>query len=254
MRLFAQPLGLGSRVFGLRICYYSAMSNLLPEDSPRKNLPSTIDPKQRVVLDGIRYSIEIAELSFNRLFDALLELSKRPDDPHGTFVEPFLYAWSFIDATSRMRSLLPFVPEYESSPEILCFISETEGIRSLRDNIQHLNDRIDKFAGIKLPPWGAITWFFVVQDSPLVVRNHIIGAGTLFASEHKMVLPIGKLVHPPLDLIRLDADGAEVYLREILDQVKLVSQHLSILFRQQAAEGPQTGSDFHWNMTMEYGE
>ena len=191
--------------------------------------------------------MEIAEVSFNKLYDILLEISKRPESPHGTFAEPFLYAWSFIHAINRIRPLLLSIPESESSPEILCLISETEGIKNLWDGVQFHESG-------KLPLWGAISWFYAVQDSPLVVRNHTIAAGTLLESRQKLVLPIGKLIHPPLDLIKITAHGAEAYLREILDQVKLVSEYLGVLLHQHAGEGPRAEPDIHWNMIMEYKE
>jgi len=66
------------------------LNMIISDQTPLFLIPEGIDPKQWLLLDGIRYSITLVEIVYNRLHDNLLAISRDIDSSkvhgQGTFV------------------------------------------------------------------------------------------------------------------------------------------------------------------------
>jgi hypothetical protein len=228
------------------------MSIIVPIESKLRHLPANILPRQRVIFDGIRYAAEVAEFSFEKLCDSLFATSKNYDQGVKSFVEPFHFAWAFVDSVNRIRPLLSMLPRAESSPEVQAFLSATDEARSLRDNIQHLYGRADRVASLRSPAWGVITWVYVVTEVPPLVESHVLVSGMIHDSRHELENPIGKAIVPPLDLVRLKTEEYSIYQKTTLRHVETIVRYLETIIGEQSAGIPDTGSDLHAKMTFDY--
>jgi len=71
------------------------MKTILTTDSPLHFLPKELNPKQLMIYDSLRFTLEMADYSFNQLVDQLEQVSKGLETK--IHFKAFSYAWSFID-------------------------------------------------------------------------------------------------------------------------------------------------------------
>ena len=106
------------------------MLTIINKESSLKFIPENIEVRQRVLLDGIRYAVQMAELGFNRLEQTLSRLSSEMikegqlDDQCKSMLFPsaFLDAWAIIGAVERLRPIINAfsdVDQHESAIELL---------------------------------------------------------------------------------------------------------------------------------------
>lgn len=132
---------------------------LLSEKSYIKN-PSIIFNKELVVLlNAIRYSVEICELSYLRLTGLLSKITdkkeKNIDDYE--FSEIYSEAWSIINNSVILRKLLNAHFEIDMKDTILTEINKAV---QLRDSYQHIDERIKQVLAEKdFPVFGTLSWF-----------------------------------------------------------------------------------------------
>ncbi|KJS82607.1 MAG: hypothetical protein JM58_14730 [Peptococcaceae bacterium BICA1-8] len=89
---------------------------IIGDDSPLRHLPSVLNPRQILLLDGIRYSVDMADIAYTRLFNSLTYVSINHNSKEfdfSIFSHAFLDAWSVIDSVNRMRSLLSNLTGYK---------------------------------------------------------------------------------------------------------------------------------------------
>jgi len=129
---------------------------ILPSDSILRNPPQVISPKQILVFNAIRYSIDICEISFNRLMDNLDEFDK--GDPPTEFTIPniFLDVWSVINNSVIFMKII--CREFQISPNEKA-LAEIKKAKDLRDSNQHIDERLrEKILSNELPVYGRLNW------------------------------------------------------------------------------------------------
>lgn len=222
------------------------MSDLIAKESPLRRLPSQLERRQRIVLDGIRLSVEMAELALGRLCGTLLDI-----DPKKTagglpgFAGPFIDAWSVIDAVNRLRSLVLMIPGTKDHPDVRGFLEATDTVRELRNDVQHLNARVDGLASQKLPAWGVISWVTLHDDTPVRARSHVLVAGSVATSSHYLENPVGQQIRSPIDLVKLNAHGRSIDLGRTLSSVAGLVELLERQLKEQFGDLPSSGSDLY---------
>jgi hypothetical protein len=98
-----------------------------------RRIPAALARNQALFIEGIRFSIEMADLAHRRLGETLPLLS-RMEDPDGespSNVSAMLDAWSIVDSLHRLRGLLKHMPGIEKRtriPPIRTFFDATERI------------------------------------------------------------------------------------------------------------------------------
>src|SRR5688572_10074319 len=132
---------------------------IIGPDSSLRKLSVNLDPKQRLYFDGIRYSVEMADLAHIRLKQTLNDLSTNRDKLAGLhyrhFVPAVLDTWSIIDSVHRLRGLIRQTPGIkQKSPGLKVFDQQSSIIDDLRNSVQHLNHTIENLLRESLPVWG----------------------------------------------------------------------------------------------------
>lgn len=223
---------------------------IISNDSPLRRIPSQIDRRQILSFDGIRYSIEMADLAHSRLQEILLEIAQSSSHPEPeSFYYPsvILDAWSIVDSVNRLRGLLSQTPGLKQNlPFLVSFMKKTIEVENLRNAVQHLNQQIRKLVDLNLPVWGALSWTIMLDPEFKGVRCCTLIAGTLSDGEHPLVNPLGKNFYPPVDHITLEASQYSVCLSNIMRDVQKLAHSLEETLIEQFRDLPHVGRDVLW--------
>ncbi len=220
---------------------------IVSNDSPLRRLPSQLNHKQTLFLDGIRYSIEMADLAHSRLQRTLCALTFDRDSSenhHLDFISSVLDAWSIVDSVHRLRALLRQAPGIkQKSSGLRIFLRRTAHIKDLRNSVQHLNRQIDAMVNQRLPVWGLLSWVAIDPHGGTGCCCSLI-PGTLFPSKgHPLVNPAGKNILVPIDLITLKASGHSVCLSDVMKAVQLLARSAEQELTEQFKNLPRPGAD-----------
>lgn len=222
---------------------------LITEDSPLRKLPHC-EPTQKLFLDGIRFTIEMVDLSFNRLCSALWHASDTKQERQKKQIPPQLFgavlldAWSMIDSIERLRTLVQKMRGLKRTEPIRDFLKYTEKIRLFRNRLHHLNEDLAKGLYVGKPVLGSVSWVTYVDNDTPTLRIFVLTPGSLMRELGQLVNPMGNPIHPPMDLITLDAHGEQVSLTEQFKQVGSLIIPLENGIRKATGHLPQAGSDF----------
>jgi hypothetical protein len=232
---------------------------IIGDESPLRRLPGQLDRKQMLYLDGIRYSIEMADLAHLRLQQTLLELANHSDDSapmHLYFVAAVQDAWSIVDSVHRLRGLLHQAPGIKrKSPGLRLFDQRTAEIEPLRNSVQHLNSQINSIVSQNIPVWGILSWFTMTDPNMSSGVCCTLIAGTMFESKgHLVVNPLGKNLALPVDLITLSASGHTICLSDVMSDVERITRSMEQQLEKQFTNFPQVGSDVLIRLTMAFGD
>ncbi len=189
---------------------------ILADDSPLHRLPNGLPVKLVQMLDGIRYAISMADLSYTRLTGTLafafLEGEVRP---HQLAAAAFLDAWSMTDSVNRLRVLLPLAIRQRVVPAVKVFLLATETIKTLRDSFQHADERVRDAAPFPMPGvpplWGTLECLAPGQDRTKA-RSLSITPGTRTFRWANSAIADCPYPASPVDHIALTAFGVEVSL------------------------------------------
>ena len=155
---------------------------MLAENSPLLNLPTRLDKKQGVFLDGLAHAAQIAGFAYMRLCAGLTEQVSRHErgEKPSSFIPQFLDAWAFIDATDRFRFLWGMQPESRKipppfSPNLVG--QRLDGMCKLRNVSAHIAQKIDLIVAKNSSVLGEISWLTVTNKSPLAIKTCFIRPG-----------------------------------------------------------------------------
>lgn len=176
---------------------------IVKEDSPIFLIPKELSRKEILVLEGLRYSANMALLSYGRLRSDLNEISV------GSKEIDFWYsalngAWGVLDSANRFYRLLRAIKINEKSP----LHKEWENFKKLRDCFHHLDERIDeKYVDDHYPLFGVLTWSYYNPDiNPKFAKMFIFSPGIQQGSKSfNPENPTGKEFRIPIDQISLTA-------------------------------------------------
>ena len=155
--------------------------------------------------DGIRYSIEIADLAYSRLRETLQGISKVEDEElrANEYVKVVADAWLLVDSLNRLRALCVKVPKVSEAPYCVSLVQALAGMKVARNSVQHLDTRIEKIVGRKQPVWGVIGWVVVDQNPPKGGEVHSFVPGSFRPAEHELEEIDGEQFEMPIDSITL---------------------------------------------------
>jgi hypothetical protein len=220
---------------------------IIDDNSPFRRVPTQTSRKHMLFYDGIRYSVEMADLAHNRLRETLYEIAQSPyapDPASHDFASAVLDAWSIVDLVHRLRSLIEQAPGIkQKSPSLLSFMKKTADVERLRNAVQHLNQQIHKIADLNIPVWGALSWVTLLDPELRSVWTCTLVAGTFFERSEPLISPLGKQFHPPVDLITLEASNCSVCLSDAMRSVEQVVRSLEDHLREQFKDLPNMGRD-----------
>lgn len=220
---------------------------IIDDNSPFRRVPAQTNRKQMLFYDGIRYSVEMADLAHTRLRETLYEIAQSPTAPEPyphEFASAVLDAWSIVDLVHRLRGLIEQAPGVkQKSPPLLSFMKKTAEVERLRNSVQHLNQQIHKIAEFNIPVWGALSWVTLLDPERRSVWTCTLVAGTFFERTEPLINPLGKQFSPPVDLITLEASNCSVCLSDAMRSVEQVARSLEDHLREQFKDLPNMGRD-----------
>ena len=228
---------------------------IIPSGSTLKNIPSNLDPKQRVQLDGIRSSIEMADLAFRRLVQSLSLISKRAEQDFNSdnYTLAFSDAWTIIDSIDRLRGLLhPLAKsDQNDSNYIQGFIDSFTVIRVLRNGIQHVNGRIEKLVKNNSSVWGSLSWVAIDKNEPNSGKVHVIIDGPIINnSSFPAVNPIEKDISYPISQIQLTAYEESVNISDIHEALRSLYNNMEEMLKPQFEGQPKSGATMHMSLSF----
>jgi hypothetical protein len=220
---------------------------IIDSNSPLRWIPANTNRKRMLFYDGIRYSVEMADLAHNRLHKTLSEIEPSPTSPKSNsrdFASAILDAWSIVDLIHRLRGLLEQTPGIkQNSPALALFMWKTVEVEKLRNSVQHLNQQIHKIANLNLPVWGALSWETRFDPELKSMWTCTLVAGTFFERIDPIILPFGRKFYPPVDLITLQASDCSVCLSDVMRSVEKLVRSLEEYLREQFKDLPSAGRD-----------
>jgi hypothetical protein len=226
---------------------------IISDNSQLRRLPAELNHKQTLYLDGIRYSIEMADLAHTRLRNTLEILtnnaltdgqSSTVSNNHSDVTSAVLDAWSIVDSLYRLRGLLDQAPGFKKkSPALRVVKQNTEATEQLRHAVQHLNQHINRLVSLDLPVWGELSWFVISPDC----RSGFscwLRTGTIFKSMGQPIVnPVGKTIDPPVDLVTLAAHEHSICLSNAMRVVERLTKSIEDQLKEQFSDRPQAGAD-----------
>lgn len=172
------------------------MNPLINKNSVLFRLPKNLNSKQRLVLDGIRYSVQIADQSFLSLLNSLFMYSATEPTLQSS-AAIFANAWSIVDSLTRLDKLLNCLTELHDQEPIKQFREKAKigKIKRMRNHIQHLDERFDKLVELRRPTWGTLTWIRFEKDflKSREFEHHTLTAGSFQSTFVDCELPTGKI-------------------------------------------------------------
>ncbi|MBL6986874.1 MAG: hypothetical protein ISR72_07525 [Methylobacter sp.] len=206
---------------------------LLGRDSALKRIPVNINPKQAIFLDGIRHAVEIMDVAYSRLRDALTNLALTPPTSNelpDISSHIFLDAWAFVDAVDRFRMLYMQMPgiKFGAKKDGIPTLQEaTQEFRNLRNVADHLAQRADLVVSRNGAALGELSWLTGIQLQPEVIAWHCtLRPGTLRSAPPIPTNSIVSTLDWPTDSIRLSAGGYEGNLSEIRAHIAIRIRHI----------------------------
>ena len=130
----------------------------ITRDSALRKPPQPISERQIVLLDGIRYSADMAGVAIDRLWQQLCWMDS------AEMVEPYQIAaaaldvWSIIDAAHRMLDLVENLPGLPNSNWRRIFHERVADALALRDVWQHQVGEAPAVVEQRGQAWGALAW------------------------------------------------------------------------------------------------
>ena len=229
------------------------MSLLVPPKSPLRSHQANLKPRLRVVLDGMRYSVEMAELACNRLLATLTDVanvgpeSMSKDDPRvdWAFTSALCDAWTIVDAVNRLRALTYAVPGGEKADYVREFRENTDVVHKLRNDVQHLMERVDKIASNDDPAWGTIAWVTVDALPMTEGQIHLLLPGSMRAGIFPFPNPSGEIFQGLLELVTLHAHGTSLRLLDVMRHVATFIGKFRAALDAQFKDQPRAGGDMY---------
>jgi len=152
--------------------------------------PKNLKPEQVIVFNAITYSVDICELTFERLTLELIEFSKSPKSENENFPRIFADTWTII---SNATIFLNLITRHFDIYSNLGTLEELNNAKKLRNSYQHIDERITEVLTLNdLPVYGALSWVRNIPETNKI-QQFILYSGVF--TNHKE--SIGGQVYSP---------------------------------------------------------
>jgi hypothetical protein len=183
-------------------------------------------------IQGIRLSIEMADLAHQRLIQTLLDASEERQTGDKAEVPTALAmsdAWSIVDYVHRLRGLVRHLPQVKHRDRIVeyrRFKRNSDSATTLRNSIQHLEGNfLATAADTGWAVFGTLTWAIPnVQTG--VVRTGSLIPGSLDGARPASVAISEQKIHLPVGLITLHQGTVEFPISVVMDDVTTLARML----------------------------
>jgi len=187
--------------------------------SPIRKVPCPVSERQLVVLDGIRFSADMAGIAIDRLWRKLSEIDVAHDASSTDIAEAALDAWSIVDAAHRIVDLVACLPGLQGAPWQRILRDRLKDALDLRDCWQHQDAEAIAVVERRDQAWGALAWAQHTGARP-TGRWFLISAGHEFVgSSWTAGGPNNAVSREDSRRIRLLHAGRTLYLGRVLRDI-----------------------------------
>lgn len=181
---------------------------MIGSESPLRKLPGDLPPGQAMFYDGMRFAIEMLDVSYRRLVAGLEAIAA--EEAAGSHVPiVMLDAWTIVDSANRLRDLLDQTPGLKkNTPPMRVVRDALAPCDPLRNFVQHLDGGINAHADSGVPTWGSLSW--LRMDSDDNGRGFVVVPGAMRPLMNQGLLPSpnGLMFHENPDYVNLRAYGS----------------------------------------------
>lgn len=122
-----------------------------------------IKPEQVIVFNAITYSVDICEITFERLNNELIKFSNNASSANENYPKIFADVWTIINNSTIFLNLITRHFDLEDDEEHLL---ELKKAKRLRNSIQHIDERIAEVLTLNdLPIYGSLSWFRNIPET-----------------------------------------------------------------------------------------
>ncbi|MDY7396336.1 hypothetical protein UMM65_13880 [Aureibaculum sp. 2210JD6-5] len=145
-----------------------------------------LEPNQVVTFNGLRYCVDICDISSQRLYENLSDLTDRNEIEPLDFPRIFLDVWSIVNNSQMFAKLIcKEFPIDKNEPKL----QEFHKAKNLRDSNQHMEERISNDRSLsELPVFGFLSWRKVYSDSEKFTLSTIYSGS--FTNKTGVSMPI----------------------------------------------------------------
>jgi hypothetical protein len=210
---------------------------IISTNSIFRRIPIVLIPEQITVFNAILHSVDICEVTFNRLEDNLYKIAF---NPKGNNLVPIIFSdvWSIINNAIILKNIIKKHFNIDESDLLIKGFKKLEG---LRHSNQHLDERINQVKSIEnLPPiYGAISWYSKKEEKDENGVLTVIYSGT-HVDKTRIIPenPAGKINPKKVNHIKFtgierkgmsdDFFETSVYINSIIDDIKKLIDHFEI--------------------------
>ncbi len=193
------------------------------------NITST---KEILILDALRYSLEIEHKAYIALKKSLRKIEKAHDKElhsnHSVTLNILSNAWALVDTTYRIRGLVTQVRGLsQKSQELQVFLRSTASINDFRNLYQHLNSEIPKISGTTNPIMGVVSW---VTSNPADSITAFLSTGSTEIQAHTVAYDNWN--HCFAQVLLFSAGNKDIELDKLHVQCKSIAKHLKNWLKQ----------------------
>lgn len=242
-------------------------SSFFSKRSIFRNVPAGLRDDQRAWLDAVRGTCETAHVAYQRLLRTLRNrklyaLEKTVMAPARALL---CDVRTFVDAVQRLRKILSsmskfFGPAPRGSrqgppPNAYAdfklarriFESKLDGVEDVRHGTQHLEDKLQDIAGMKIPVWGALEWVVVMPKDQGKPDVHFCSLVLGYIFNGTVTPEVDRLANIPTiaNRIKLRAHGKKLDLTEIRVAMEGPVKAIDALFKPQFAGLPTLPIDVY---------
>jgi len=155
--------------------------------------PTDLTPEQVLVYNGIRYSLDICDLCYERMKKNLFDLSYSETNQIPSFPSIFSDVWTIINNATIFYNIV--TRHFNIKKNDLIF-EKIQGIEFVRHSNQHIDERIDEILLEKeLPIYGSLSWYAQLEPNSSEGKIMTITSGTIThrkSTETNCTNPAGK--------------------------------------------------------------
>ncbi|WP_281542760.1 hypothetical protein [Maribacter aestuarii] len=153
---------------------------LLKESSVLRKIPSVIEEKQLLILDSLRFTIDIVDYNYENIENRILKISEGKENKK--FPQLFNYTWCFLDSIRRFIMLFQVLATDDNYE----MIEPIKYVNDSRNTYQHMEARIDEsLIDNRQPFYGKLKWTYHDKISKEAYRFIAI-SGILYGDPGKV--------------------------------------------------------------------
>jgi hypothetical protein len=197
-----------------------------------RSLPTELSRRQILILDGIRYAAEIADIAYERLERTLQGIAAdymvEIPPPRG-IATALLDAWTIVDSAHRYGDLVHRTPGIPNAPWKRLLRDRIAAAGELRNAVQHQLEEVGRLEAEHGQIWGYLSWAECV-DGVHTGNWYVASPGTIFrGAKWELVGAPNRMDGLPPGKIRLIAFQHDLALGLVIRAVAEATSEIAAL-------------------------